>query len=32
MSAVNPAEISNILKQQLAGFEGFDSLEEVGTY
>jgi len=31
MSAVNPAEISNILKQQLAGFEGFDSLEEVGT-
>jgi F-type H+-transporting ATPase subunit alpha len=31
MSAVNPAEISNILKQQLAGFDGFDSLEEVGT-
>jgi len=31
MAAVNPAEISNILKQQLAGFEGFDSLEEVGT-
>jgi len=31
MAAVNPAEISNILKQQLAGFDGFDSLEEVGT-
>lgn len=31
MAAVNPAEISSILKQQLAGFEGFDSLEEVGT-
>jgi F-type H+-transporting ATPase subunit alpha len=31
MAAVNPAEISNILKQQLSGFEGFDSLEEVGT-
>jgi F-type H+-transporting ATPase subunit alpha len=31
MAAVNPAEISAILKQQLAGFEGFESLEEVGT-
>jgi len=31
MAAVNPAEISSILKQQLAGFEGFESLEEVGT-
>ncbi|PIE47492.1 MAG: F0F1 ATP synthase subunit alpha [Flavobacteriales bacterium] len=31
MAAVNPAEISSILKQQLSGFEGFDSLEEVGT-
>ena len=31
MASVNPAEISSILKQQLAGFEGFDALEEIGT-
>ena len=31
MAAVNPAEISAILKQQLAGFEGKESLDEVGT-
>lgn len=31
MAAVNPAEISNILKQQLAGFKGMESLDEVGT-
>jgi len=31
MAAVKPAEISAILKQQLAGFEGKDSLDEVGT-
>ena len=31
MSAVNPAEISNILKQQLAGFSQMESLDEVGT-
>jgi F-type H+-transporting ATPase subunit alpha len=31
MAAVKPAEISAILKQQLAGFEGKESLDEVGT-
>ena len=31
MAAVKPAEISAILKQQLAGFDGKESLDEVGT-
>ena len=31
MAEINPAEISAILKQQLAGFESGTSLEEVGT-
>ena len=31
MAEINPAEISAILKQQLAGFESGASLEEVGT-
>ncbi len=31
MAAVKPAEISAILKQQLEGFEGKESLDEVGT-
>jgi len=31
MAAVNPAEISAILKQQLEGFEGKEALDEVGT-
>jgi len=31
MAEVNPAEISAILKQQLAGFEASASLDEVGT-
>ena len=31
MAAINPAEISAILKQQLKGFEGKESLDEVGT-
>ncbi len=31
MAAVKPAEIAAILKQQLAGFEGKESLDEVGT-
>ncbi len=31
MAAINPAEISAILKQQLKGFEGTESLDEVGT-
>lgn len=31
MAAIKPAEISAILKQQLKGFEGAESLDEVGT-
>jgi len=31
MADVNPAEISAILKQQLSGFDGGASLQEVGT-
>ncbi len=31
MAAINPAEISAILKQQLKGFERKESLDEVGT-
>ena len=31
MAEVNPAEISAILKQQLSGFDGGASLQEVGT-
>ncbi|WP_196895713.1 F0F1 ATP synthase subunit alpha [Aureivirga marina] len=31
MAAINPAEISAILKQQLSGFEANASLDEVGT-
>ena len=31
MAAIKPAEISAILKQQLKGFEGKESLDEVGT-
>ncbi|WP_196885654.1 F0F1 ATP synthase subunit alpha [Aureivirga sp. CE67] len=31
MAAINPAEISAILKQQLSGFEASASLDEVGT-
>ena len=31
MAEVKPAEISAILKQQLAGFEASASLDEVGT-
>lgn len=31
MAAINPAEVSAILKQQLSGFEGTTSLDEVGT-
>lgn len=31
MAEIKPAEISAILKQQLAGFEGKESLDEVGT-
>jgi len=31
MAAIKPAEISAILKQQLKGFKGEESLDEVGT-
>ncbi len=31
MAAIKPAEVSAILKQQLAGFDGSASLDEVGT-
>ena len=31
MASIKPAEVSAILKQQLAGFEGSASLDEVGT-
>jgi len=31
MATINPAEVSAILKQQLAGFDGNASLDEVGT-
>ncbi|MET2983859.1 F0F1 ATP synthase subunit alpha [Aureibaculum conchae] len=31
MATINPAEVSAILKQQLAGFDGKASLDEVGT-
>jgi len=31
MAAINPAEVSAILKQQLSGFDGSASLDEVGT-
>lgn len=31
MAEIKPAEISAIIKQQLAGFEGKESLDEVGT-
>ena len=31
MASIKPAEVSAILKQQLAGFEGTASLDEVGT-
>ena len=31
MAAIKPAEVSAILKNQLAGFEAAASLDEVGT-
>ncbi len=31
MAAINPAEISAILKKQLSGFTAVDSVEEVGN-